>query len=142
MKSYGNKYFFKKKVLLESKKNSENLSTSYLKFVHKILNAIDLSILVLIFVLFFISLDSQAKWSETYKSLSKTRAKNSNLIDYISRTEEFYITELDSLESFKKTTPRDLIYIDKIDEKKDNFFYKKIKNIFNGLSDSRFQRGY
>ena len=41
--------------------------------------------MVLIFILFFLSFDSQRKWSNTYKNLSKTRAINNHLIDYISR---------------------------------------------------------
>ena len=56
--------------------------------------------------------------------------------------EEFYINELDSLNNFKKTTPKDLIYIDRIEEKKKNYFKKEIKNIIDGLKDSRYQIGY
>ena len=74
--------------------------------------------------------------------LSKTKANNNNLIDYISKAEEFYISELDSLNNTKKTTPKDLIYIDRIEEKKKNYFKKEIKNIIDGLKDSRYQIGY
>ena len=61
--------------------------------------------LLLIFILFFLSFDSQRKWSNTYKTLSKTRAINNNLIDYISKIEEFYISELESLNIYRKTKP-------------------------------------
>ena len=58
-----------------------------------------------------------------YKNLVKTRTNNNNLIDYISKTEEFYINEIESLNTLKKTTPKDLIYIDRqiTKEKKINF---------------------
>ena len=98
--------------------------------------------IVIIFILFFLSLNSQRQWSKTYNILSKTKFKNNNLIDYISKTEEFYITELESLDYLKKTTPRDLIYLTKNIEKKEKFFDKKIISIINGLTESRFQRGY
>ena len=43
---------------------------------------------------------------------------NNNLIDYISKTEEFYIGELESLNNYRKTKPKDLIYLDRISEEK------------------------
>ena len=113
-----------------------------LKLIHKILDTVNVSLLTLIFVLSFISLNSQREWSNTYKILSKTKANNNNLIDYISKTEEFYITELESLNTFKKTTPKDLIYLEKVRPKKNNYFNKKIINIINGFTDSKYQRGY
>ena len=91
----------------------------------------------------FISFNSQRKWTSFYKNLAKTRSHNNNLIDYISKTEEFYIDEVESLNFFKKTTPIDLIYLDKqITKKKKNKFIKNIKHIQNGLKDSKYQRGY
>ena len=110
MKPYGNQLNFKKKVLNESKKNSENISIINSKLIHHIFDTINISLLVLIFTLFFLSFDSQRKWSNTYKTLSKTRAINNNLIDYISKIEAFYISELDSLNIYRKTKPEDLIY--------------------------------
>ena len=70
--------------------------------------------MTLIFILFFLSFDSQRKWSNTYKNLSKTRAININLIDYISKIEEFYISELESINTYRKTKPEDLIYLDRL----------------------------
>ena len=96
----------------------------------------------MIFILFFLSLDSQRKWSNTYKVLSKTKAINNNLIDYISKTEEFYISELESLNTYKKTKPKDLIYLDRTSEKKESFFKKNFRSIIKGISDSQYQRGY
>jgi len=89
MKPYGNQLNFKKKVHHEGKKDSEKISIINIKLVHQIFDTINISLLVLIFTLFFLSFDSQRKWSNTYKNLSKTRAINSNLIDYISKIEEF-----------------------------------------------------
>ena len=85
MKPYGNQLNFKKKVLYESKKNSEKISIINIKLIHQIFDTINISLLVLIFTFFFLSFNSQRKWSNTYKNLSKTRAINNNLIDYISR---------------------------------------------------------
>jgi len=118
MKPYGNQLNFKKKVLYESKKNSEKISIINIKLIHQIFDTINISFLVLIFTLFFLSFNSQRKWSNTYKNLSKTRAINNNLIDYISKIEEFYISELESINTYRKTKPEDLIYLDKRPEKK------------------------
>ena len=92
MKPYGNQLNFKKKFLYETEKNSEKISNINIKFINQIFDTINISFLVLIFTLFFLSFDSQRKWSYTYKNLSKTRATNNNLIDYISKIEEFYIS--------------------------------------------------
>ena len=142
MKPYGNKIYLKKKVLYESQKKTEKISTLNFKLIHQILNTINISLIVLIFTLFFLSWDSQSKWSNTFKNLSKTKALNNNLIDYISKTEEFYINKLESLNIYRTTKPRDLIYLDKITEKKESFFQEKVKIIFEGFSDSRYQIGY
>jgi len=142
MKPYGNQLNFKKKVSYESKKNSEKIPIINIKLLHQIFDTINISLLVLIFTLFFLSFNSQRKWSNTYKNLSKTRAFNSNLIDFISQTEEFYISELESLNTYKKTKPKDLIYLDKVAEKKESFFGKNIIIFFEGVRDSKYQRGY
>ena len=93
-------------------------------------------------MLSFLSLNSQRKWTKTYRILNETKAHNNNLIDYISKTEEFYISELDTLHTLKKTTPKDLIYLEKILQKDETFFAKKIKIILDGLKDSRYQRSF
>ena len=98
--------------------------------------------MVLICTLFFLSFNSQRKWSNTYKDLSKTRAINNNLIDYISRIEEFYISELESLNIYRKTKPEDLIYLDKSKEKKESLSRKNLSTFIEGFSDSKYQRGY
>jgi len=142
MKPHGNKLSFKKKVLNESKKNSEKIFIINIKLIHQIFDTINISLLVLIFTLFFLSFDSQRKWSNTYKTLSKTKAINNNLIDYISKIEEFYISELESLNVYRKTKPEDLIYLDKRPEKKESFFKKNVSSLIEGFIDSKYQRGY
>tara|TARA_B100000902_G_C26735553_1_gene633514 strand:- start:25 stop:453 length:429 start_codon:yes stop_codon:yes gene_type:complete len=142
MKPYGNQLNFKKKVSYESKKNFEKISILNIKLIHKIFDTINISLLVLIFALSFLSFDSQRKWSNTYKTLSKTRAINNNLIDYISKIEESYISELESLNNYKKTKPEDLIYLDKLPEKKESLFKKNLSIFIEGFSDSKYQRGY
>ena len=142
MKPYGNQFNLKKKVSYQSQKNSKKISLFNIRFINQISDTINICLLVLIFTLFFLSLDSQRKWSNTYKTLSKTRAINNNLIDYISKMEEFYIIELESLNKYRKTKPGDLIYLDKIGEKKESLFEKKFYNFVEGLIDSKYQRGY
>ena len=110
--------------------------------IHQIFDTINISLLVLIFTLFFLSLDSQRKWSNTYKTLSKTKEMNNNLIDYISKTEEFYISELESFKTHRKTKPKDLIYLDKIEKKKKSFFKTNLRSFIEGFSESQYQRGY
>jgi len=142
MKPYGNQLNLKKKVSYEIKKKSEKISIINIKFIHQIFNSINISLLVLIFTLFFLSFDSQRKWSNTYKTLSKTRAINNNLIDYISKIEEFYISELESLNIYRKTKPEDLIYLDKLPEKKESLFKKNFSIFVEGFKNSKYQRGY
>ena len=142
MKPYGNQINLKKKVSYEDKKNLEKISIFNIQLIHKIFDTINISLLVLIFALFFLSFDSQRKWSNTYKNLSKTRAINNNLIDYISKIEEFYISELESLNIYRKTKPEDLIYLDKLVEKKESLFKKNLSSFIEGFSDSKYQRGY
>ena len=142
MRLYGEQSYFKKKVSYESQKNSEKISKLNIQLIHQIFNSINISLLVLIFTLFFLSFDSQRKWSNTYKTLSKTKAMNNNLIDYISKTEEFYISELESLNTYRKTKPKDLIYLDKVAEKKESLFKKNFRTFIEGLSDSEYQMGY
>ena len=126
-----------------NKITSKKIKLFNLKFIHRIFDSVNISLLILIFILSFLSFNSQRKWTSIYKNLLKTRANNNNLIDYISKTEEFYINEIDSLNTFKKATPKDLIYLDKqITQNKNNYLNKKIKFIKDGLKDSKYQKGY
>ena len=142
MKSYGNQFNLKKNFSYQSQKNSEKISIVYIKLIHQILDTVNISLLVLIFTLFCLSFDRQRKWSYIYKTLSQTRAINNNLIDYISKIEEFYIGEIESLNIYRKTKPEDLIYLNKIAEKKESPFKKNLSSFTVGFSDSKYQRGY
>ena len=90
-----------------NKLTSKKVKLFNLKFIHRIFDSVNISLLILIFILSFLSFNSQRKWTSIYKNLLKTRANNNNLIDYISKTEEFYINEIESLNTFKKATPKD-----------------------------------
>jgi hypothetical protein len=142
MKPYRNQLNSKKKVSYESKRNSKKISILNIKLIHQIFDTINLSLLGLIFTLYLLSFDSQRKWSNTYETLSKTRAINNNLIDYISKIEEFYIGELESLNIYRKTKPEDLIYLDKRPQKKESLFKKNLNSFIEGFSDSKYQKGY
>ena len=67
---------------------------------------------------------------------------NNNLIDYISQTEEFYISELESLNTYKKTKPKDLIYLEKVPGKKEGIFRKNFRIFIEGFSNSEYLKGY
>ena len=126
-----------------NKITSKKIKLFNLKFIHRIFDSVNISLLILIFILSFLSFNSQRKWTSIYNNLLKTRANNNNLIDYISKTEEFFINENESLNIFKKATPKDLIYLDKqITQNKNNYLNKKIKFIKDGLKDSKYQKGY
>ena len=142
MRSYGKQTYLKKKVSYQSQKYSRKITALNINLIHQLFDSINISLLVLISILFFLSLDSQRKWSNTYKVLSKTKAINNNLIDYISKTEEFYISELESLNTYRKTKPKDLIYLDRTSEKKESSFKKNFRSFIKGISDSQYQRGY
>ena len=138
-----NENSLKNKFYDANKKTSKKIKLFNLKFIHRIFDSVNISLLILIFILSFLSFNSQRKWTSIYKNLLKTRANNNNLIDYISKTEEFYINEIESLNTFKKATPKDLIYLDKqITQNKNNYLNKKIKFIKDGLKDSKYQKGY
>ena len=69
MRVYGKKSYLKKKLSYESQKNSEkNISKLNIKLIHQIFDTINISFIVLIITLFFLSLDSQRKWSNTYET--------------------------------------------------------------------------
>ena len=142
MKPYGDQFYIKKKVADESQKSSEKITKSNIKLIHQIFDTINISLLFLICILFFLSFDSQKKWSNTYENLSKTKTMNNNLIDYISKTEEFYIGELESLNNYRKTKPKDLIYLDRSSEEKESFIKKNLRSFIEGFSDSKYQKGY
>ena len=143
MKSYDKENYLKKKVSIKNKNSSEKSSLFNLGLIHKIFNTINISLSILIFILSFLSFNSQRKWTNIYNNLGVLRSNNNNIIDYISKTEELYLSELESLNTFKKTTPKDLIYLKKqITKNKENYFNKKIKYILYGLEDSKYQRGY
>ena len=67
--------------------NLNKISLFNLVLIHKIFNSINISLLILIVIFSFISLNSQRKWTTIYNNLAKTRSNNNNLIDYISKTE-------------------------------------------------------
>ncbi len=126
-----------------NKITSKKIKFFNLRFIHRIFDSVNISLLILIFILSFLSFNSQRKWTSIYKNLLKTRANNNNLIDYISKTEEFYINKIEFLNTFKKATPKDLIYLEKqITKNKNKYLNKKIKFMKDGLKDSKYQKGY
>ena len=138
-----NENSLKKNLYDADKITSKKIKFFNLRFIHRIFDSVNISLLILIFILSFLSFNSQRKWTSIYKNLLKTRSNNNNLIDYISKTEEFYINKIEFLNTFKKATPKDLIYLDKqITQNKNNYLNKKIKFIKDGLKDSKYQKGY
>ena len=143
MNKYKNENSFKENHYDINILSTKKISVFNLKLIHRIFDSLNISLLILIFILSFLSFNSQKKWTIIYKNLANSRSNNNNLIDFISKTEEFYINEIEILNTLKKTTPRDLIDLTKkITQQKDNIFNKKIKYIHDGLRDSKYQRGY
>ena len=109
----------------------------------KILDLLNISIIILILFLSFISFSSQRKWTIFYSSMIEMRNKNNNIIDYISKTEEYFLNEIEHQNNIKKTSPDDLIYLKKTKEKeKINFLSLVIKEMSKGFYDGMHQRGY
>ena len=113
------------------------------KIYYKIINFLNISIIFLILFLSFISLNNQRKWTMFYSSMIELRNKNNNIIDYISKTEQYFLNEIDHQHNIKKTNPDDLIYLIKTKEKeKINLLSLLVREIRKGFDDGRFQIGY
>ena len=109
----------------------------------KVIDLLNISIISLILFLSFISFNNQRKWTMFYSSMIELRNKNNNIIDYISKTEQYFLNEIDHQHNIKKTNPDDLIYLIKTKEKeKTNFFSLVLKEMSKGFDDGRYQRGY
>ena len=127
-----------------SKKQNYHLNQIYdinfLKITHRVIDGLNISTLILIFLVTFLSIYSQLKWTNLYSAIVQIRNINSNLIDYISKTEEYYLSEIEDLDILKKTSSKDLLYLVKpqIKNNKDFLF----NNLINGLKDSNYQRGF
>ena len=114
-----------------------------LKIYSKIVDCINISIISLILFLLLISLNNQRKWTLLYSSMIQLRNKNNNIIDYISKTEQYFLNEIDHRDNIKKTNPDDLIYLIKTKEKeKINLLSLLVREIRKGFDDGRFQIGY
>ncbi len=109
----------------------------------KIIDRLNISVIILILFLSCISFNSQKKWTMFYSSMVDIRNKNSNIIDYISKTEQYFLNEIEKQHNIKKTNPDDLIYLTKTKEKERvNFLSLVFKEISKGFEDGRYQIGY
>ena len=78
-----------------------------------------------------------------YSSIIELRNKNNNIVDYISKTEQYFLNEIDHKDTIKKTNPDDLIYLPKTKEKERiNFLSFALKEINRGFDDGKYQTGY
>ena len=111
-----------------------------LNFSHKILDYFNLSLFCLITIYSFIAFNSQREWTELYSSIMEMRFINNDLNGYISKTEEYFLNEVDIKNQFKKATSKDLIYLKKTSE----IFNRKFlfSDFLDGLQDGKYQRGY
>ena len=109
----------------------------------KIIDRLNIAIIILILFLSFISLNNQRKWTIFYSSMLEIRNKNNNIIDYISNTEQYFLNEIENQNNIKNTNPDDLIYLTKTKEKKRiNFLSLVAKGMIKGFDDGKYQRGY
>ena len=122
-----------KKFNFQSKLLTLNIS-------HKILDYFNLSLFCLITIYSFIAFNSQREWTELYSSIMEMRLINNDLNGYISKTEEYFLNEVDIKDQFKKATSKDLIYLKKTSE----IFNRKFlfSDFLDGLQDGKYQRGY
>ena len=122
-----------KKFKFQSKLLTLNIS-------HKILDYFNLSLFCLITIYSFIAFNSQREWTELYSSIMEMRFINNDLNGYISKTEEYFLNEVDMKDQFKKATSKDLICLKKPSE----IFNRKslFSDFLFGLQDGKFQRGY
>jgi len=109
----------------------------------KIINYLNISIIFFILFLSFISLKNQREWTILYSSMIEIRNKNNNIIDYISKTEQYFLNEIEHQVNIKNTNPDDLIYLTKTKRKERiNFLSLIVKEISKGFYDGRYQKGY
>ena len=109
----------------------------------KTIDILNISIIFLILFLSFISFSSQRDWTKFYSSMIEIRNKNNNIIDYISKTEQYFLNEIEHQENIKNTNPEDLIYLLRTKEKeKINFLSLIVKEINKGFYDGKYQKGY
>ena len=122
-----------KKLNFQSKLLTLNIS-------HKILDYFNLSLFCLITIYSFIAFNSQREWTELYSSIMEMRLINNDLNGYISKTEEYFLNEVDMKNQFKKATSKDLIYLKKPSE----IFNHNLlfSDFLNGIHDGKYQRGY
>ena len=132
-----------KNDLINADSSNLELTLNVIDLLHKIFDGLNFSLIILISILSFISINTQRKWTNFYKVRTQTREINANLIDHISKTEEFYLTEIENHDEFRKATSKDLIYLSKPQEitkmKLHDLIFGEIKN---GILESKFQRGY
>ncbi len=140
--SKNSKNFFNRQVFRNRNEEIYNFKSKLLtlKISHKIFDYFNLSLFCLIITFSFIAFNSQKEWTEIYSSMQKIRIKNNDLNEYISKTEEYFINEVDIQDQFRKTTSRDLIYLKKPNEKLNNNF--SFSDFIDGLQDAKYQRGY
>ncbi len=129
------------KSALIKENNLSYKGKSIILVFHKIFDGLNYSILALIFLLSFLSLNSQRRWTSFYSGLREMQTFNNNLIDYIAKTEEFYIDEIEKLDEFKKTTSKDLIYLFKNIKPKKNKLSKYLFDLQKGIEEGKYQRG-
>ena len=73
----------------------------------------------------------------------KIRNQNNNIINYISKTEQYFLNQIELQYNLKKANPDDLIYLIKTkDKERISFLSFVIKEMSKGFDDGRYQRGY
>ena len=113
------------------------------RIFYKLIDSLNILIIILIFFLSFISLNTQSKWTMFYSSMIEIRNKNNNINDYISKTEQYFLNEIMNQDEIKNANPDDLIYLLKTKEKETiNFLSLALEEMTKGFNDGKYQRGY
>tara|TARA_Y100001933_G_scaffold249157_1_gene283836 strand:+ start:1874 stop:2290 length:417 start_codon:yes stop_codon:yes gene_type:complete len=115
----------------------------YLRKFHKLFDSLNISVILLIFILSFISFNAQSEWTKLYSNVKELRSKNNNLVDYISQTEEYFLSEIESKVNIKNANPDDLLYLSKTkNQEKEGFLSSGLKQMISGFKDGLYQKGY
>ena len=144
------KIFNSNKEIKDQNFRHDNLNKYYLRYenknlkiLNKFIDGLNLTLIVMIFTISFFSFRTQREWTNSYSNMIDLRNKNNNLIDYISKTEEYFLKEIELKDYLKKANPDDLIYLVKTKkQEKTNFLFTALKEISIGFNDGEYQKGY
>tara|TARA_Y100001970_G_scaffold294247_1_gene449112 strand:- start:7987 stop:8466 length:480 start_codon:yes stop_codon:yes gene_type:complete len=107
----------------------------YLSMIHKVIDSINIMIVLSVLLGSFFTIRSQSKWTNVYSNLNDLREVNKSYVDSIAFLEKYYLDTYDVKTELKVANPEDLIYLRKPDL--DNIVLRK-SGLMNNLLDQIF----